>query len=192
MERKLISFFFIVKKPLIYVVEGIHDASRLQQVRPGISTFVIGGFGMNEETLATLGKLSEKNQLILLLDPDSAGTKLRQKIKEKVPETIDLFADQELCHQKHGKKIGIEHMTNSDLDELLHHEIEPQETAIITMVEIDDLGLMGQANSAWLRQEITKKLHLGHTNAKQFLVRLNYLGCQVCEIKEIISSLKPI
>lgn len=173
----------------IVVVEGINDEKKLKSINPSINTYVIGGFGLNEENLNFLKEASKVNNIILFLDPDSTGEILRNKIKLSVPNTIDIFVNKEEAISKNGKKIGIEHLSNDLVIKYLSNiNLDNGNKNSITFLDLYELELLSKENSYQLRKIISQKLYLGNPNGKQFLSRLNILGITKEKLIEIIND----
>jgi ribonuclease M5 len=175
----------------LYVVEGIHDEDKLHKINSQIKTFSIGGFGLNDEDIEYLNEATKFFNIVLLLDPDSAGSKLRTILSSKVKNCQHIYVDKSVSISKNKKKIGIEHVDINILKEYLSYEISDNSNTIsITFNDIYDLGLSGQPSSALYRDIISKQLHLGKTNTKQFVNRLNNLSISKEDLTNILSKIK--
>ena len=97
----------------ILVVEGKEDASYLSNYIAS-EIVVVNGFEIPESTISYL----KDKQVILLLDPDEAGLKIRDKIKKLLPNSVDVEIDINKCDR--GLKSGV---AESQIDENLskHH-----------------------------------------------------------------------
>ncbi|OPZ36950.1 MAG: Ribonuclease M5 [Tenericutes bacterium ADurb.BinA155] len=56
----------------------------------------------------------------------------------------------------------------------------------LTMSDLFSLGLMGQENATQKRSYLEHNLHVGHTNAKTLLKRVNALGLTKQQIEDAI------
>ena len=83
--------------PYPVIVEGKYDRLRLLCVMEG-QILTTDGFGLfkKKETLALLRALAKKSPLIVLTDPDGAGTLIRSHISGAIPKDrlIPLYVPQ--------------------------------------------------------------------------------------------------
>ena len=56
------------------------------------------------------------------------------------------------------------------------------------MADLVELGLMGEDNSSSKRAKLERVLHLGHTNAKTLLKRVNALALTKEELQEALEQ----
>ena len=87
----------------VVVVEGYHDLSRLRDIFPNLDIVVTNGSEISQTTLDELKALNESRGLILFLDPDVPGERIRRIIQEYVGETAHAFIPKHLCISKNGK-----------------------------------------------------------------------------------------
>lgn len=161
----------------ILVVEGKEDASYLSNY---ISSEIVttNGFDIPNEKISYL----KDKKAIILTDPDEAGKKIRQKLNELLPNSINVEVDIKKCIR--SAKNGV---AECDIDEVLTklkqfivNQIETKSD--ITISDLYDLGLM---NNKDLREQVCAKLNLGKCNAKTMYKRLlnnNIKMKQLCEI----------
>ena len=67
----------------VIVVEGKNDTRRLQSFFD-VDTFETDGLALNKEKIELIRKLNEKRGVILFLDPDSPGEKIRQRLNSEI------------------------------------------------------------------------------------------------------------
>ena len=159
--------------PVILVVEGAMDQAFLSQFID--CDFVItNGSEVSRETLEYLKQASLTREIVIFTDPDSPGNRIRSRIAEAVPSCKHAFVRKE--HAIKGKKVGVAEASKEEVLLALSH-ILPGENKNGTLVASDlyELGLMGNGDSAALREKVEETLHLGHGNAKTFLKRANAL-----------------
>ena len=161
----------------VIVVEGKDD---ITAVKRAVNAHVIAlnGFsGMNSKTIEKLVELSKRNELILLTDPDFAGKRIREKIKEKIPHIKHAFISREDALK--NKNIGVENASDeSIINALLHVISENQRTMnkrdyIFTMEDLAAKGLSNGKNSRRRRILLGDILKIGYYNSKQLLNILN-------------------
>jgi ribonuclease M5 len=173
---------------MIIVVEGKNDYSKIKTVFPKANVLITNGSAVDDEFLEMLKIAAIDNEIILCLDPDYAGERIRRKIMEVIPQALHVFADPKISRSKNGKKIGIEHMSKDDIKALFNHIITPTKKAKLTKIDMLDLGLSGDINSREARKAIGLKLNIGYANAKQFLMRLNMINISIEELRRLYDS----
>ena len=162
----------IVKE--VIVVEGKNDSKRLKSFFD-VETIETHGLGLNKETIEFIKVINEKREVILFLDPDNPGEKIRKRLNDEIPNLKNAFVLKE--DAKTSKKVGVEHASKEVLEEALNNLITYSKSKeSITMSDLIDLGLMGNDDSSKKRLEISKKFHLGKCNSKTLLKRLNMLA----------------
>lgn len=170
----------------IFVVEGKNDASVLKQHFPEISVMITNGSSVPASLLLELKQLSEENTIVLLLDPDGPGEKIRKKITSEVSNVQHIFVDRKLAISKNRKKVGIEHMTKEDLIEALNHVKWSKNSLNIQRNQLLDLNLLGKPDSKALREYVCLELKIGYANAKTFLSKINMFGVTIEELKKTV------
>jgi len=74
----------------IVVVEGKTDSVKLQQLF-NVDTIITNGSAINKETISLIKQLALGRGVILFLDPDGPGEKIRKTIVNAVGETKQCF-----------------------------------------------------------------------------------------------------
>ncbi len=172
----------------VIVVEGKNDEMKLRSIFPGIDTISTNGSEISEATLALIEEVAKTRQIILFLDPDHAGGKIRSRIQEVVPDAAHAFLAQAKAFSYNKKKIGIEHASNEDIIAALNNKLTPSSKSDrIALEHLHDLGIIGLKESKAIRDKLSHKLHLGHTNGKTFLKRVNMLGLS---LEDLVNALE--
>lgn len=176
-------------RPKVFVVEGRNDFSRLKQLYPDMFILTTNGSAITESTVEALIKLDETHDIVLFLDPDYAGERIRKMLASKLTHVYHAFIDQKKAFSKNHQKIGIEHASKDDLNEALDHLQMRDDESIsdIDMIFLYENNLLGKQNSKSLRDMLAKKLHLGHVNGKTLLNRLRYFNVEKQEVLEVLS-----
>lgn len=160
------------------VVEGKEDASYLSNYISS-EIVVVNGFELDKNTLSYL----KNKQVILLLDPDEAGLKIREKLNKELPNSINVEVDISKCDR--GKKNGIaECQIEEILSKLREYAIEKDEK-YLSDIKISDLYNLGLIDNKDLRNRVCNELNLGSCNGKQLHKRLviNHISLdKLCEI----------
>ena len=158
----------------VIVVEGKNDTRRLRDFFE-CETIETHGLGLDKETVEFIRKVNATRGIILLLDPDSPGEKIRKKLNEEIPGLKNAFILKE--DARTARKVGVEHASKEVIEEALNNLVtyKGYEEGL-TMVDLYELGLCGQEDSFGKRMKISGKYHIGRCNAKTMLKRLNLLG----------------
>jgi ribonuclease M5 len=179
------------------VVEGRDDTERVKTAVE-CDTIETNGSAINRETLAVIQNAQETRGVIVLTDPDFPGDRIRNIITEHVPGVKHAYVDREKAKNKRGK-IGIEHTHPEDIKKALMHVSSPFEEGeeSIDKSVLIDLGLIignifkpgiGLDPDKLPKREILgRKLHIGHSNGKQLLKKLNAFGYTEEDVRRALS-----
>ena len=157
----------------VLVVEGKNDTKRLQSFFD-VETIETSGLGLSKETLEYIKEVNEKRGVILLLDPDTPGEKIRQKLNEEIPGLKNAFLRKEEARTE--KKVGVEHASKEVLEEALSHLITYEEKKeSVSKYDLYELGLSGKKDSSKKREILEKHYRLGKCSAASLYKRMNML-----------------
>lgn len=171
------------------IVEGNHDKSKVLAVYPEAFVIITNGSEVSIETLNLIKETSKTKDIVLLLDPDGPGEKIRKAVEDIVPNAKHAFIKKDKCISRNKKKVGIEHASHADIKEALDNLLVKGESkSDITNKDIFALKLTGFTESAVLRAKVSDKLNFGRPNKKTFLKRLQMFGITKQEIEEIINE----
>ena len=169
----------------VIVVEGKHDAATLKKYYD-VDTIETSGLGIGEEVIERIRVLNETRGVILFLDPDAPGEKIRNKINSAIKGLKNAFIDKDKA--KTSKKVGVEHASFEDIDEALSHLLTYEDGKdILSKEDYLTLGLNGSTDAALKREYLGKLYHIGKCNAKTFYKRLNMLKI---DKEKIVQDLK--
>ncbi|MDE7075234.1 MAG: toprim domain-containing protein, partial [Malacoplasma sp.] len=82
-----------IEKPIInevVIVEGKSDTSKLKSIFT-VDTIETNGLSISEKKIKEIISVSQKKGIILFLDPDGPGEKIRKKLTEIIPNTKQCF-----------------------------------------------------------------------------------------------------
>lgn len=169
----------------VVVVEGWHDVDRIKKIYPDIDILITNGSEI-ERNLPEIIETSKRREIILFLDPDYPGERIRKKIMEHVPNAKHAFIKKFQGISKNKKKVGVEHASDKDIIFALKNALTPCEKKdSILMQDLIDLGYIGKNDSAIKRQKVCDKFNIGHTNGKTFYKRLNLFGITRKQLEEM-------
>lgn len=169
---------------MIVIVEGKHDYEKLKSIFPSLYILMSNGTEVSDSFLNQVKTLSKTNEIVLCLDPDYPGEKIRRKIMEVVPNAMHVYANKKDAISKNKRKVGIEHMSKKDIITLFENIQITDRKNIISNISLFELGLIGSKNSKVLRQKLCEKLNLGYVNGKQLATRLSMHNISMEKIKE--------
>lgn len=170
----------------IIVVEGANDTKRLKSFFD-VETIETHGLGLNKQTIELIKEINNKRGVILFLDPDSPGEKIRNRLNSEIPGLKNAFVMKD--DAKTSKKVGIEHASKKILEEALNNLVtycDSRES--INNQEYFLLGLNGNSDSSLKREFIARKFHLGKCNSKTMFKRLNMLGIKYDDIVKVLND----
>lgn len=172
----------------LIVVEGQTDIDFLSSF---ISSdfYKVNGSAINDKDLNYIKLISTKKNVIVLTDPDFPGEEIRRKINQKIPNVFNAYVRKEFSIKNH--KVGV---AESTIDEILNslnniHTFSKETTTLdpLTINDMLELGLIGKNSSNFLRNQVCNYYHIGKSNGKQFLKKINLLGITKKEIKKAIN-----
>ena len=158
----------------VIVVEGQNDTKKLKRFFD-VETIETHGLGLSKETIKLIEEINNARGVILLLDPDTPGEKIRKRINDAIPNLKNAFLMKE--DARTSKKVGVEHANKKVIEEALSNLISYDESFdTLSYADFVDLGLVSKADSGKKREEISRKYHLGKCNAKTLFKRINLIG----------------
>ncbi len=170
--------------PIVLVVEGPSDKAFLSNFLD-CEFIMTNGSAISRETIDYIKEVAKTQKVVVLTDPDFPGRQIRAKIAAAIPEVGHAFVRKEVSIKHH--KVGVAESTKEEVLAALENVVPGYlNRGSITMADLYDLGLMGQEDSAAKRNVVSKAWHLGQTNAKSFLKRVNALGKSKEELEDAI------
>jgi ribonuclease M5 len=175
-------------RPQVFVVEGKNDAARLKQIYNDIEVIITNGSAISIDSITMLEKLNDTYDIILFLDPDHAGDRIRRILGNKIKNVYHAFIDRDLSVSSNGKKVGVEHASEIDIKQALSHihMIKRDIESDISHSFLYDIGLTGQENSQVVRKILSSRLHIGYVNGKTLYHRLRMFGINQKDVIEVL------
>lgn len=174
----------------VIVVEGTMDIVAVKRAfNNTVDCIATHGLGLDEEFLERLSSINDRQGIIVLTDPDYAGKRIRQKIREYIPSAKHAYIT-----RSQGTKyadIGVENAS----DESIISAIKKARPEIVELedrfsyADIVDNGLTGLSNSRKKREALCDYLHIEYSNAKQLVTRLNVYGISRKEFEEALRKI---
>lgn len=173
----------------VLVVEGKNDKARILAIFPNLEVIITNGSEISDKTLDMIEELSKNNKIILFLDPDFPGERIRNKILERVPNCENVFIKKTLAIDYKKHKVGVEHASDKDIIEALSNRISYSgKTNTFTTSDLYNLGLIGTNESSKKREYLADILHIGSPNGKTLLKRLNFIQITKEKVSEILNE----
>ena len=174
--------------PQLYVVEGKSDIARLSQsfAGPILST---NGSAVSKEFIQQLITLEETYNIVLLLDPDGPGEKIRRRINDCLKYPVHIFIPKEFARSENKKHIGIEHVSRETLEK---HLLEPKTIQLvepISLSEMMSLGLVGTDGAFDRRVFLSLRFNLGLANAKTLRNKFQLFGVTYDQVQAALEDL---
>lgn len=166
----------------IIVVEGKTDTNKLKSIFD-VQTIETNGSEISKETLNLIKLANQTHGVILFLDPDGPGEKIRKTIINYVGDNIKNCFISKKDIKSCSKKIGIAEANDDAIISAIEKisEFNPNMSSI-TLEEWNKLNI----NSKQQREIITKHLNISYSNNKQLFKRINMLGLTYNDILNII------
>lgn len=168
----------------IIVVEGTNDASFVSSLYD--AEFVELN-GLELKNIKYLIKASQFKKVYLLTDSDEEGKRIREKVKSKIPQCIDVIVDINKCDNngKHGVfecEIGeiqraFSNFVVNSPENLQNSDVKEISTKIKTY-----------SNPKGLRKYVCDQLDIEICNNKTLLTRLTTLNIKVEDINRMIKE----
>lgn len=169
-------------------MEGYHDLATLKLIYPDMDIYITNGSEISNNTLEELKKLNEERGLVLFLDPDFQGERIRRIINDYVGNTKHAFLMKKDCISKNKRKVGIEHASKEKIIAALSsfHQSGQYQNKQIVLQDLFDLKLIGSKNSRELRKVLGERLGIGLNNGKTMCNKLNMFGINLEKVMEIL------
>jgi len=180
---------FIMNLSDIIVVEGKNDKAKILEIYPDANVIITNGSEISKDTIKMLVELSKNHNIILFLDPDYPGERIRSIITNNIPNASQAFIKKKLAIDERKHKVGVEHASKEYIKEALDNLLSSNNIkGTLTSKDMYDLALAGSENSKELRCYLADVLSIGNPNAKTLLKRLNILNIKKDEVERILNE----
>lgn len=167
----------------IVVVEGHTDTNRLKQIFD-VETIETNGSAISNETINLIKIANNNRGVILFLDPDGPGEKIRKTISQHLDNFQNAYITKNDMIE--GKtKIGIAEAS----DDAIISAFKNLKTfnKAITSISWEQYLSLG-INSKQKRKKITDHFKIHECNNKQLFKCLNMMGVNIKEVLEIMNE----
>ncbi len=172
----------------VVVCEGLHDMIKIQSVYKDLKCIITNGSEINEDTIKLILEYAKNYEIILFLDPDYPGERIRSKILSYLPECKNAYIKKDLAISSNHKKVGVEHATKEDIREVLDKVLSKKNVKGVKSININDLYETNIVGNSTLRAFVASKYNIGNPNNKTLLKRLNSLGVSKEELLKIVGE----
>lgn len=183
----------------VIVVEGKDDLAAVKKACEA-EVIITNGLGISGEVIEQIRTAQARCGVIILTDPDFPGEKIRGMIDRAVPGCRHAFIKQDGTDGTVGsgarkgerRRIGVEYASPQEILEALEkaHCSRAERREEFEMADLLNNGLVGREQAGCSRRLLGEALGLGHTNAKQFLARLNAYGITRAEFAAALNSIR--
>lgn len=168
----------------IVVVEGKSDTQKLQKLFH-VKTIETNGSALTEQTINLIKAANAKNGVILFLDPDYQGKKIRNKIAQFLENFKECYISKNDM-QKSSTKIGIAEANDLAIINAFKNYISKTKSNQQTIAWIDYLEF--NLNTKQKRLAISNYLGFDYFNHKQLFNQLNLIGITKKDLERIINE----
>lgn len=166
----------------IVVVEGKSDTQKLQKLF-NVQTIETNGSSLTDKTINLIKAANDKNGVILFLDPDYQGKKIRNKISQFLENFKECYISKNDM-QKNSNKIGIAEANDEAIINALKNYICKNKINQKTIDWFDYLEF--NLNTKEKRLAISNHLGIDYFNHKQLFNQLNLMGITKKDLGKII------
>lgn len=169
----------------IVVVEGKSDTAKLKSIFD-VETIETNGLNLSPKKMAYIKKMANQRGIILFLDPDSVGEKIRKMIMNNVDNAYNCFINKNDM-KPNSKKIGIAEAKVEAIVDAFENILKfNKKNESISWNQYLNLNL----NSKDKRLFLSSKLKISYANHKQMFKRLNMLNLKFEDISKILVNYK--
>lgn len=176
-------------KPKVCVVEGKNDQLKVKHVFPDLEVIITNGSAIEQDTIELLKQLSQTHDIILCLDPDHAGARIRRIISNQI-DVQHVYIHKDQAISKNGRKVGVEHADPVDIRKAFEHikMVSKTQSSDVTHAFLFEVGLTGKSGSKAKREIISKYFNIGFVNGKTIYQRLHLFDIKTKQIREVLDT----
>ena len=168
--------------PGVIVVEGKMDEVVIKSLFDAVIVKT-NGYDINNDDIEFVKQIPNR---ILLTDSDEAGITIRNRLND-LCDFINVTVDITKCNKKN--KHGVAEADRDYLYNLLLPYVSNiNDMGTLKLEDLYKLSLTGKDDSKLRREYISSRYHLGVTNSKTVLERLNLLKISYNELEESLKE----
>lgn len=163
----------------VVIVEGKTDTTKLKSLF-NLDTIETNGSHLSKKNIQLIKNISEQRGVILFLDPDGPGEKIRRILEQNLTKFKQAFIKK---NKINPKKIGIAESDNKDIIYALSKvSTFDKNNLSFTWEEYSSLKI----DTKLKRKAICDYYNISLCNNKQLFKRLNMMNIKLSELKKLI------
>ncbi|MCF0217695.1 MAG: ribonuclease M5 [Malacoplasma sp.] len=170
----------------VVIVEGKSDSNKLKSIF-NVNTIETSGFNLSKKKIAEILMISKTQEIILFLDPDGPGEKIRKKIMEFLPSAKHCFIKKEDI--KDSKKIGVAEADKEAIISAFKNITKFDKS--INSISWEEYILLDLVTKN-IRLNFCNALKISYCNHKQLFKRLNMLNIDYKKAKGILEEINKL
>lgn len=173
----------------VIVVEGKKDIAAIRRAVDA-ECLATGGFSLSSHSMKEIEVAYQRNGIIILTDPDSAGERIRKILGAKFPLAKHAFITK--AEATKANDIGVERASGEVIRSALSKARCQERLARNEFIsqDLQAAGLSGRPDAAKRRAVMGDRLGIGYANSKTLLRRLNHYGVTREEFAAVIAALE--
>ncbi len=171
----------------VIVVEGKNDIMRVSEA---VDAFIVStsGSGITKDLLKMLKKLHNEVGIVVLMDPDGPGERIRSIIAEQIPGANHAFIKKSDAILNND--VGIENASVDSIRKALENIVSYSESSSdLEMSDLLTLKLLAHPRSKEFRERLCDSLDITYCNGKTLLKRLKFLNISREKLEIMIGAL---
>lgn len=176
----------------VIIVEGRSDTQNIARAVIA-DTIETGGSAVDQDVIDRAKLVAKQRGVIIFTDPDFNGQRIRNIITKAIPTAKQAYITQDQARASRDnphKSLGIEHASPDTIINALRYLMTPRVTVSsdIDQSFLLQQGLLSGPNARERRAVVGEKLHIGYTNGKQLIKRLNAFGIKRTQVEEALKG----
>ena len=174
----------------LIIVEGKDDISALKKA-VNADIMITNGLGLTKKRLDEIAAIAKERGVIVFTDPDYPGSKIRNILKEHIPNCKHAYINKKDAINPKTGKYGVEYASPEAIIKALQNAkatvaVKDEQYTLNDLVQWRLAG----ANSNKRRLVLCDYLHIGQANAKGLLNKLNAYQIPREDIERFLADYK--
>lgn len=168
----------------IIIVEGKTDTAKLKSLFD-VDTLETNGLSLSKKKINDIINISKNRGVIIFVDPDGPGEKIRRMLIENIPLSKNCFIKKTDIIK--SKKIGIAEAENQAIIDALKNCVTfIKNNNSISWEQYIQIAI----DSVKWRTEVCNKLKISYCNNKQLFKRINMMNLSFVDFQNITKDIK--
>lgn len=177
------------KFPAVIVVEGKTDKDLILSFLDA-DIITTNGSEISRETINYIKEIKKKRDVVVLTDPDYPGNRIRNILDQNIDGLKHAYIPKEKAIKHH--KVGVAESSKKVILEALNNIVPSSSftntSSTLTYNDLYELKLISCDDADKNRKKISDKFHIGHTNSKSLLKRVNALNLTKTDLLEALNG----